>query len=158
MQKKSKALLKTTSIVLIILSIFYFTIYRGNNRISIWLHHGIWLPSSTQNVNFYTYPDISAHLLHLDDWAKTEFDLPKSELPNLLESREYQFIAHIDSAANGLSWTYKMSGYHVIPDSIIHGQLPINLELKSTRGDFLMFQAKEKNNDSISVHLYTDWN
>lgn len=156
--RKKRVLVKVTSLLLILFTVFYFTIYRGGNRISIWLHHGIWLPSSTQNIEFHSYPGFAAHLVHLDDWAKTQFDIPKSELPQLLENRTYQFIAHIDSAENGLSWTYHMSGYRPIPDSIINGPLPIKLELKSPRGDFLMFQAAEKDSNWLSIYLYTDWN
>jgi hypothetical protein len=158
MNQKLKTYKKVTLVISSILLFLYFFIYRGDNRITIWLHHGIWLPPTTTNIDFYTYPGILAHLVNLDDWAKAEFDLPKSALANLLKNHEYQFISHIDSAENGLSWAYHMSGYRPVPDSIINGQLPFNLELKSTRGDFLIFKAKEKNKDLISVYLYTDWN
>ena len=99
-----------------------------------------------------------AHLVNLDDWAKTELEIPKSELYDILKDQQYQYVKSVDTAANKLSWTYNMSGYMAIPDSIIHGPLPINLELKSSRGDFLMFHAEEKTKDIIYAHLYTDWN
>ena len=152
--KKIKIIYKILLVFVILLTSMYFFVYKGNNRLAIWYHHGLWLPSSVRNINFYTYPK----LISIDDWAKTELELPKSELYSVLKGEQYQYLVSIDTIEKGLSWTYKMSGYRAIPDSIINGPLPITLELKSSTGDFLMFYAEEKTQDFLYVHLYTDWN
>lgn len=132
--------------------------YKGDNRLTIWLHHGIWLPESVEKIDFYTYPDVMAHLIGIDDWAKTNLELPKSELKQILMNQEYQYVTSIDTSASGQVRTYNMSGYRQIPDSILNSKLPLTLELKSSRGDFLIFNAKSKDEKTAFVNLYTDWN
>lgn len=99
-----------------------------------------------------------AHLVGLDDWAKTELEIPRSELVNILNDQQYRYITSIDTAENGLRWTINKSDYMPLPDSIVQGSLPISLELSSSRGDFLRFYAEEKTQEILYIHLYTDWN
>lgn len=152
--KKIKLFLKILLALVILFLSFYFFVHRGNNRVAIWYHHGLWLPNSVKNINFYTHPQ----LISVDDWAKTELEIPKTELGNILKGQQYQYLVSIDSSESGLCWSYNMSGYRAIPDSIINGPLPITIELKSFTGDFLMFYAEEKTQEILYVHLYTDWN
>ena len=158
--KKIKRHQKVILILVIFLTIGYcfnYFVYRGNNRLTIWVHHGLWLPNSTTNINFYTYPEFINRLFNVDDWAKTELTIPKSELSNILSGRKYQYEVRVDTI-DKFQWQHVMSGWRYLPDSVINGELPINLQLKSSTGDFLMFYAEEKTKDSVYVHLYTDWN
>ncbi len=155
--KKIKTYQKVLFIVAGLIGSYYW-IYKGDNRLTIWLHHGLWLPNTTANINFYTYPGVAAHLVNLDDWAKTELEIPKSALPEILSKEEYRYLIKVDTLYGGAVLAHKMSEYLSIPDSIINGPLPVVLELKSSRGDFLRFYAEEKTDSTLYVHLYTDWN
>lgn len=153
-----KPFFRRSLIALFVIILLYFFVYRGNNRVTVWIHHGIWLPASAEHIHFSQYPGFSAHLFNADDDAVTYFDLPKNDIAPLLKDQLYQFVDHVDSAPSHLSWTYIMSGYRPVPDSIINGPLPFRIELNSHTGDFLMFTCDSLNDDHVKISLGTDWN
>src|SRR5690554_3877843 len=121
MKRKFKTYQKVLAGSIVFTVCAYFFLYKGDNRLTIWLHHGLWLPKSTEKIDFYTYPGVMAHLIGIDDWAKTNLELPKSELKEILTNQEYQYVTSIDTSASGQVRTFNMSGYRQIPDSILNG-------------------------------------
>src|SRR5688572_14284971 len=116
-----KTYLKALIIIILLTFLNYFLIHKGNNRLSVWEHHGLWLPKSATNISYYTYP---AFIIITDDWAKTTFEIPKSELYDLLKDEKYSYLISIDTSADKLTTTYHSSDYLPIPDSILNGPLP----------------------------------
>lgn len=153
-----KPFFRRSIITLSVLAFLYFFLYRGNNRITVWIHHGLWLPSSAEHISFTQYPGIDAHLFNRDDDAVTNFDLPRSDLALLLKDQLYHYVIRVDSAPNHLSWTYVFSNYEPVPDSLINGPLPFRIELHSTTGDFLIFTCDSLSEDRVHINLGTDWN
>lgn len=139
-------------ICLPIVGCFKFVV-RGNNRCTALWHHGIWLPSSTHNIHFTLYPEFPRIL---DDWAINECEMSKKDYFQLLDNRTYSYITYRDTTSNG-SISFHQSEYYKIPDSLFN-KFPASYKCKSRFGDFLVISAEEKDNATVRVTLYTDWN
>lgn len=147
-----KALKWLLIICLPIAGCFKFVV-RGNNRYTALWHHGIWLPSSTVNIDFTLYPDFPRIL---DDWAINECEMSKKDYFQFLDNRTYSYITHRDTSSYG-TITLHQSGYQKIPDSLFN-RFPASYKCKSKMGDFLVVSAKVKDSNTVKVTLYTDWN
>jgi CO dehydrogenase/acetyl-CoA synthase beta subunit len=140
---------------LLLIGFVYFKIYiRGNNRFTIYHHHEVWLPSSTQNIKFVDYPDFPNIT---DDIATNLCQMDKDDYFKFLRKQEYSYLIRVDTSEDKKSWTYIESEYAEIPDSLVT-KLPVQLKCKSTTGDFLIITTDEINKNTVKVELHTDWN
>lgn len=143
------------TVLLFLIAFVYFKFYiRGNNRFTVFHHHGVWLPFSTKNIRFVNYPDFPNIT---DDIATNECEMDKDDYFKFLSKQEYSYLIRVDSSEDKKSGTYIESGYAKIPDSLIT-KFPAQLKCKSTTGDFLVIKANKINDNSIKVVFHTDWN
>lgn len=138
-----------------LIAFVYFKFYiRGNNRFTVYHHHGVWLPSSAQNIKFVDYPDVPNIT---DDIATNVCEMDRDDYFKFLSTQEYSYLIRVDTSEDKNSWTYIQSEYTKIPDSLIT-KFPTQLKCKSTSGDFLVITADEINMNTVKVELHTDWN
>ena len=141
-EKNLLRIILTLTTVGLLVILFYFFVYKGNNRLTIWYNHGLWLPNNTTNIKFKTYP---AFIVLTDDWAKSNCTMKKKDFQDLI---------------NKLQWCdrcYGIGNHFLIPDSL-KNKYPLQAEFKSPIGDFLIIYANEIKNDELDVYMYTDWN
>jgi hypothetical protein len=158
MQTKPATMIRNSiKLVLIffIVGLVYFKfIIRGNNRLSVYHHHGIWLPSNTKIIKFVRYPDFPNLV---DDLAETVCIMNKQEYFKLLNKQEYHYLVRIDTSKDMLSMTYIFSDYSKIPDSLV-AKFPAEFKCKSYAGDFLGIRADLIDTNTVKVEFTTDWN
>lgn len=128
--------------IAVVVGLFYFFVHKGNNRFTVWYNHGVWVPKSTTNIKFITYP---AFIVLTDDWAKSTCTMSKSDFQKFLSKQKL---------CKGCSWNKEGAP---IPDTL-KNRYPLNEEFKSPNGDFLWMGVTEIDRDNVEVYLNTDWN
>jgi hypothetical protein len=149
-----KKILKRLLVLSLVIFVFFKFIVKGNNRFTVYYHHGFWLPSSTKNITFSLYPDFPRIT---DDWANCECEMNNDDYETLLRKQEYNYVISQDMSEDKKSIAFNESDFLKIPDSLIK-KLPASFKCKSTTGDFLVISAKIKDSNTVFVTLYTDWN
>jgi hypothetical protein len=143
------------TVLLTLVVFFYYTFYiRGNNRFTVYHHHGLWLPSSTHNIKFTYYP---AFPNLVDDDAINICQMDKDDYFKLLRKQQYRYLLRIERSKDMLTETYIYSEYAKIPDSLIT-EFPAEFACKSTTGDILGIRANLINENTVKVEFTTDWN
>jgi hypothetical protein len=133
---------KLIAVTGVLLAVVYFISMHGENRLSVFYHHRIWLPSTVSNIRIIHY---SPFIVILDEYAMTTFSIPKSDFEELVDKLKW-----CDSC-------YGLGPYSAIPESI-KTKFPFQSEFASPNGDFVTISAKQIANDSLRVIFNTDWN
>jgi len=146
---------KWTGLLFLIGFVYYKFCIRGNNRFTVYHHHGIWLPSTTRNIKFTRYPDFP-NLVDNDAWNECQMD--KDDYFKLLRKQQYRYLIRIDTSKDfGGTMYYIYSDYAKIPDSLII-KFPAEFACKSYTGDILGIKANIIDSNTVKVELSTDWN
>ncbi|HNR17314.1 MAG TPA: hypothetical protein PKG90_11665 [Chitinophagaceae bacterium] len=146
---------KWTVSLIIIVFVYYKFCIRGNNRFTIYHHHGLWLPSSTHNIKFTYYPNFPNLV---DDDAINICQMEKDDYFKLLRKQQYRYLIRIDTSKDVIgSMYYIYSDYAKIPDSLIT-KFPAEFGCKSTTGDALGIRANLIDTNTVEVEFTTDWN
>ncbi len=142
-------------IIIIIGVLFYKIIIRGNNRLTVYYYHGIWLPSSTKKINFLIYP----FPIIIDDHVTNECEMDKRDYFRMLKRLEYRYFIRVDTVRKepNLQGSMNYSDYMKIPDSLIT-KFPGSFGCKSNRGDGLGINSSLIDSNTVKVRIDTDWN
>lgn len=142
------------SLIILLIFSYYKFVIRGNNRLTILHHHGLWLPSSVKNIKFTRYPDFPNIS---DNAAQNECELTKTDYYSLLHKQEYKYVIRRDTIRDEGTIITRESEYLKIPENL-QTKFPALFKCRSSTGDFLIISAEIKDSNSIKVVLATDWN